>query len=118
MGLRPSQAIARVEIPVAMPVIAAGLRTTVVQVVATATLAAFIGAGTLGLPVIVGFGLQDEGQLFGGAVLVAVLCLMAEGLMAIVERLLTPRGLKELRTPARGRERSAPRSEAAAPALR
>jgi osmoprotectant transport system permease protein len=94
MGMTPVQMVMRVELPMAMPVIAAGLRTTVVQVVATATLAAFIGAGTLGLPVVVGFGLQDDGQLFGGALLVALLCLLAEGAMALLERALTPDALR------------------------
>jgi osmoprotectant transport system permease protein len=118
MGMRPRQVIARVELPMAMPVIAAGLRTTVVQVVATATLAAFIGAGTLGLPVVVGFGLQDEGELFGGALLVALLCLLAEGLMAVAERLLTPRGLRALRRSDRPQVRSAARTTAPEPLVR
>lgn len=118
MGMRPRQVVLRVELPMAMPVIAAGLRTTVVQVVATATLAAFIGAGTLGLPVVVGFGLQDEGQLFGGAVLVALLCLAAEGLMAVAERLLTPRGLRALRRADHPQRPSALRSAAPEPSVR
>jgi len=94
MGMKPWQMVTRVELPLAMPLIAAGYRTAAVQVMATATLAAFIGAGTLGLPVLVGFGLQDNGQLFGAAFCVAVLCIATEAVMAVVQRLLTPKALR------------------------
>jgi len=94
MGMRRRQMIGKVELPLALPLIAAGYRTATVQVMATATLAAFIGAGTLGLPVLVGFGLQDNGELFGAALCVAVLCISTEGVMAVVQRLLTPKALR------------------------
>jgi osmoprotectant transport system permease protein len=97
MGMTGWESVRRAELPLALPVIAAGLRTAVVQVVATATLAAFIGAGTLGLPVIVGFGLQDNGQLFAGAFLVALLCVLVEAVMAVLERVLTPPALRRTR---------------------
>lgn len=94
MGLSGGQMLWRVELPLAVPLIAAGLRTAAVQVVATATLAALVNGGGLGLIIAAGFGLQDYGQTFAGGFLVAVLALLVEGVLALVERWVTPKSVR------------------------
>jgi osmoprotectant transport system permease protein len=94
MGHGELQLLARVELPVALPVIVAGVRTAAVQVVATATLAALVAGGGLGRFIIDGFALQDDGMLMGGAVLVALLAIAVERGSAIVERRLVSPGLR------------------------
>jgi osmoprotectant transport system permease protein len=90
MGLSGAQLLRRVELPLAVPLIAAGFRTAAVQVVATATLAALVGGGGLGKIINDGFGQQDRAQIIAGGLLVAVLAVAVEGLLAIVQRGLTP----------------------------
>jgi len=97
MGLSARQVVARVELPLAVPYLAGGFRTAVVQVVATATLAAFVNGGGLGMIISRGFGLglaSGGGQVVAGGLIVIVLCLAIEGLLAVAERLVTPRPLR------------------------
>jgi len=91
MGLSGAQVLRRLELPLAAPLILAGLRTAAVQVVATATLAALIGGGGLGRFIIDGFHTGDDTQIVAGAVLVAGLAVATELLMGAVERAATPR---------------------------
>jgi osmoprotectant transport system permease protein len=92
MGLSERQVLTRLEIPLAAPLIMAGLRTSAVTVVATATLAGFAGGGGLGVFLYAGFAQQGQEQvLIGGAILVAVLAIVTEVLFARLERLVTPR---------------------------
>ena len=84
------QALRRVEVPLAMPLILAGLRSATGQVVATATIAAFVGLGGLGRFIIDGYAQRDIGQITGGAVVVAVLALLVEGGYALLQRSLGP----------------------------
>ena len=70
--------LTRVELPLAVPLIVAGVRTAAVQVVATATLAALVGGGGLGRIINTGFGQQDYGQIVAGGILVAGLALLTE----------------------------------------
>jgi osmoprotectant transport system permease protein len=95
MGMTGWQVLWRVELPVAMPLIMAGVRTSAVQVVATATLAAFVGLGGLGRYLIDGFAQQDLPQVLGGAVLVAVLSLLTELVLGRVQTLVVSEGLAE-----------------------
>jgi osmoprotectant transport system permease protein len=99
MGMSAMQSLLRVEWPLALPVVVAGVRTATVEVIASATLAAFIGAGGLGTFVVLGFSLYDNAVLLVGAVPVALLALLAEGVMTGVERSVTRgtvrRGRKE-----------------------
>jgi len=88
MGMTPGQVLWWIESPLALPVVVAGLRTAAVEVVASATLAAFIGGGGLGEFIINGLGLNDMRSLLVGAVPVALLALLAEGLFALTERAL------------------------------
>jgi osmoprotectant transport system permease protein len=72
----------------------AGIRTSAVNVVATATLAALVAWGGLGRFIIDGYGLQDYPMLFAGAIMVAILSLIVEFSLAGVQRLTTPAGLR------------------------
>jgi osmoprotectant transport system permease protein len=90
MGLSEPAILTRVELPLALPLVAAGFRTAAVQVVATATLAALIGGGGLGTIINNGFGRQDQGQILAGGILVALLALITEGSLALVQRSVTP----------------------------
>jgi osmoprotectant transport system permease protein len=98
MGLSEGQMLLRVELPLAVPYLATGLRIATVQVIATASLASLVNAGGLGQIIAAGFGLgpgPGSGQILAGAILVAGLALIAEGLMALVERKLTPAVLRQ-----------------------
>lgn len=110
MGLSERSVLLRVELPLAVPLIAAGFRTAAVQVVATATLAALVGGGGLGRIITDGFGQQDRPQILAGGILVALLALLTEGALASVQRAVTPgRDRKRL---LRGVRRGDPAEEA------
>jgi osmoprotectant transport system permease protein len=97
MGLSGGQLLRQVELPLAVPYLAAGFRTAAVQVVATATLAVFVNGGGLGQIIGAGFGLgmvTGGGQILAGGLLVAVLALLVEGLLAIGQRAVTPQPLR------------------------
>lgn len=91
MGMSGGQILRKLELPLAAPVIAAGVRTAAVQVVATATLAALIAGGTLGLFIVRGFRVNDNDRILGGAILVAVLAILTELALGALERRLRPR---------------------------
>jgi osmoprotectant transport system permease protein len=91
MGMTGGQSLLRIELPLAASVIAAGIRTAAVQVVATATLGALVGGGTLGLYIVRGFRTHDDVQVLGGAILVAGLAIVTELVLGLVERLVRPR---------------------------
>jgi osmoprotectant transport system permease protein len=93
MGMSGFQILRRVELPLAMPLIMAGIRTSAVQVVATATLGAVVGWGGLGRFIVDGFANRDNPQILAGALVVAALALVTEGVFELVERAVTPRGL-------------------------
>ena len=95
MGMRGRQVLWEVELPVATPLIMAGIRTSAVQVVATATLAAFVGLGGLGRYLIDGLSQRDLAQVVGGAILVAVLSLLTELVLGRVQTLVVSEGLTE-----------------------
>jgi osmoprotectant transport system permease protein len=94
MGMEGTQVLRRIELPMAMPLIMAGIRTSTVQVIATATLASLIGWGGLGYYIIVGLRLSNNVQAFGGAVVVVALALLVDLALAGVQRLVVPRGLR------------------------
>ncbi len=100
MGLSEGQILRRVEVPLALPLMMAGIRTSAVQVVATATIAAQLGAGGLGRFIIDGFATRRSGgfvKVIVGALLVALLALLTELVLGLLQRLLTPRGLRSER---------------------
>jgi osmoprotectant transport system permease protein len=90
MGMSPRQVLQQVEIPLALPVIIAGIKTATVEVIASATLAAFIGVGGLGSFIVLGFSLYDNAILLVGAIPVAVLALIAEVSLSAIQRSLAP----------------------------
>ncbi|WP_127498704.1 ABC transporter permease [Actinoplanes solisilvae] len=97
MGLSGGQMLRRVELPLAVPYLAAGLRTAAVQVVATTTLATFVNGGGLGEIISAGFGLGISvggNQIVAGGIFVVLLALAVEGLLALLQRLVTPRPLR------------------------
>jgi osmoprotectant transport system permease protein len=94
MGMTTWQQVTRVEMPVALPLILVGLRTSAVFVVATATIAAYIGLGGLGRFIIDGLASDQYGPVAGGALLVVVLAILVLILFAILSRLLVPAGLR------------------------
>lgn len=94
-GMTRWQRLWQVEIPVATPLILTGVRTSVVQVVATTTLAAFVGLGGLGRYLIDGLSQQDYPQVVGGAILVALLAIIVEALLGLVQKLVVPRGIAQ-----------------------
>ena len=94
MGLTGRQVLARVEIPMGLPLMMAGIRTSAVQVVATATLAALVGWGGLGRYIIDGLATRDFQEVFAGAVLVAVLSLLVEVGLGVLQRVVVPTGLQ------------------------
>lgn len=100
MGYRQLRQLIQVELPLAVPLLMAGIRTSAVQVVATATLAALIAGGGFGRYIIDGLDEQDYTKLVAGAILVALLALATEAGLAGVERLLVPRGIRLLSSPA------------------
>jgi osmoprotectant transport system permease protein len=101
MGLSGGQVLRQVELPLSVPYLAAGLRTAAVQVVATAALAAFVNGGGLGEIISAGFGIGlsngGAGQIVAGGFVVALLALAVEGLLAVVQRLVTPKPLRAVR---------------------
>ena len=93
MGMTKGQIIRRVELPMALPLIFAGIRTAVVFVIATATIAAVAGGGGLGDVIVNQAGYGIEGVV-GAAICVSLLALIADGALGLVQRLLTPPGLR------------------------
>ena len=90
MGMSGSEVFRRVELPLAMPLVMAGIRIATVQVVATATIAALVGAGGLGRLVTDGLSSHNQGELLTGAVVVALLALVVEAALALVQRRVDP----------------------------
>ncbi len=90
LGMKSNQLVRRVELPLALPLIISGARIAVSQVVATATLGAFVGYNTLGRFITVGRANRDDGMLYGGVILVVGLALIAEVGFRVAQRKLTP----------------------------
>jgi osmoprotectant transport system permease protein len=94
MGLRERQILTQLELPVATPVIVGGFRTATLQVIATATIGAIVSGGGLGRFIVDGIHNQDFTMVIAGVILVATLAIFADLILAIVQRRLTPRGLR------------------------
>lgn len=90
LGMTGRQRLLRVRLPLAAPIIMAGVRTSAVITVGAATLAAFIGAGGLGEPIVTGLSLADSRMVLSGALPAAALALIVDGALALVERAVTP----------------------------
>ncbi|HEY9213076.1 MAG TPA: ABC transporter permease [Ancylobacter sp.] len=94
MGMTPMQRLREVEIPMALPVIINGVRNAVVLTIAIATIATYIGAGGLGTFISRGISQTDPRQLITGAVAVSVLAIVADLLLLLLQRRLTPAGMR------------------------
>ena len=94
MGMTTMQIATRIQAPLVTPLVAAGIRTSAVQIIATATLAAFIGAGGYGDYIVDGFNVFNYTELIVGAVSVAILAMLVEVFMSWLQGVLTPEGLR------------------------
>lgn len=90
MGMRESQIILKVELPIAMPLMLAGLRNAMLQVIATAMIAAYVNLGGIGRYIFDGLAVYDYGRMLVGAVLVTALALLVDGVLAFVGTLVVP----------------------------
>lgn len=94
MGMSERELLFRVKLPLAIPVIMAGLRNAMVLIIGIGTIAALIGAGGLGVPIFRGLRNARMDLIIVGGVSVSTLALLIDGTMAMVERWITPRGLR------------------------
>jgi osmoprotectant transport system permease protein len=94
LGMRAGTILTKIELPLAAPTILAGIKTSAVINVGTATIAAFIGAGGFGERIVTGLALNDHAMLLAGAIPAAALALLIEGAFRLGERWVTPEGLR------------------------
>jgi len=99
LGLRPAQRLIHIELPLALPVILAGVKTAAVLSVGTATIAAFIGAGGYGERITIGLALNDNDMLLAGAIPAAILALLTQGLFELLERTVINRQRLSVKSP-------------------
>ncbi|KQM61155.1 MULTISPECIES: ABC transporter permease [unclassified Agreia] len=104
VGMTEGQIVRKVEVPLGLPLLIGGLRSATLQVIATATLADYVGAGGLGRFIFVGLKSNDYSQMLAGSLLVIALALLSEGIFAVLQKLVVPRGVvanqnTDVRTP-------------------
>ena len=92
-GFTGTQVLWQIEVPLGLPVLVGGLRSAALQVVATATLAAYVGAGGLGRYLFLGLKTQDYAMMLGSSLLVVALALVLDGAFAVAGRVAVPRGV-------------------------
>lgn len=110
VGMTPWQVLWKIEVPLGLPLLMGGLRSATLQVVATVTIAAYIGLGGLGFYFFQGIQLRRFDQVLGASLVVIALALVLDGLFALLQRLVVPRGVAS-RT-------ASPRASAASGAMR
>ena len=93
VGMTEWQILWKVEIPLGLPLLIGGLRSATLQIVATVTLAAYIGLGGLGQYIIAGLRLRQFDQMLGAAIVIIVLALVIDGLFALLQHLVVPKGV-------------------------
>ena len=110
IGMTEWQILGKVEIPLALPLILGGVRSATLQIIATATIAGYVGLTGLGRFLIEGLAYHDYTIAFAGAILVAALALVADGVLALVQKLVVPHGVSRgtARTTTKPRRRSLP----------
>jgi osmoprotectant transport system permease protein len=98
MGLRESEILRRIEVPLASPIIIGGIRTATLQVIATLTIGAILSGGGLGRFIFDGLnqGLAGRASIYAGAILVTLLAVGVDLVLALVQRMLIPRGLRNV----------------------
>ncbi len=102
MGLTETQILTGVELPLALPVLVGGFRVALLQVIATATIGAYLAGGGLGRFIIDGIARRDDGMLYSGVLLVAILAIGTDVLLTWLQRRLTPRGVRVATDPGTG----------------
>ncbi len=107
MGMTEWQVFTKVELPLGLPLLVGGLRSALLQVIATVTIAAYVNLGGLGWPIIQGLPLRRFDEVLAGAILVAVLALVVDLLMALAQHAAVPRGVRTDRTSRRRSARTA-----------
>lgn len=98
MGMTQWQILWRIEVPLGLPLLIAGMRAATLQVVATVTIAAYVNLGGLGQYIISGLPLRRIDMVFGGAILVAAFALVVDGLFALAQRAVVPDGVRPSRS--------------------
>lgn len=93
IGMTEWQILGKVELPLALPLILGGIRSATLQIIATATIAGYVGLTGLGRFLIEGLAYHDYTIAFAGAILVAALALVADGLLALIQKLVVPHGV-------------------------
>jgi osmoprotectant transport system permease protein len=116
MGMTPWQVLWKIEVPLGLPLLIGGLRVATLQVVATVTIAAYVGLGGLGYYILQGIPLRDFPQILGASIVVIALALILDGAFAVLQRVVVPRGVAvRVASPSRS-PRTRPRAVADAPA--
>lgn len=98
VGMRELQIVGKVELPLGLPILVGGIRSATLQIIATATLAAYIADEGIGRFIFAGLKTRDYGEMLGGAILVILLALVVDGLFAMTQRLVVPAGVRVTRT--------------------
>lgn len=93
VGMTPWQILWKIEVPLGLPLLIGGLRSATLQVVATVTIAAYVGLGGLGFFIIQGIQLRTFDQILGASLVVVALALLLDGLFAVLQRVVVPRGV-------------------------
>ncbi len=93
VGMTEWQILWKVEVPLGLPLLIGGLRAASLQVISTVVLAAYIGLGSLGLPILGGLALRDFPQMLGAALLIVVLALVFDMIFALLQRVVVPHGV-------------------------
>lgn len=114
MGMTEWQVFWKVEVPLGLPLLVGGIRSALLQVIATVTIAAWVNLGGLGQPIIQGIPLRKFDQVLGGAILVALLALAVDLILALVQHAAVPAGVRA--APRKRRSRTALKAAAPAPA--
>ncbi|WP_173923891.1 ABC transporter permease [Agromyces sp. Marseille-P2726] len=98
VGMRESQIVGKVELPLGMPIVVGGIRSATLQIIATATLAAYIADEGLGRFIFEGLKTRDYPEMLGGSILVIILALVVDGAFALTQRVVVPAGVRASRT--------------------
>jgi osmoprotectant transport system permease protein len=106
-GMTEWQVLTKVEIPLGIGLIFGGLRSSILQIIATVTIGSLFGQTSLGIYLTNGLAQNDDVQLLAGAILVAALALIVDGLLAITQRFVVPRGVSRGPTKKRNTARGA-----------
>ena len=108
VGMREVQIVGKVELPLSLPIVVGGIRSATLQIIATATLAAYVSDFGLGRFIFAGLKTRDYGEMLGGSLLVIILALVVDGGFALTQRLAVPAGVRAARTAENTELRSGP----------